>query len=422
MIEVFKKHPGAIVAALLFHVLIGLLFVVGFNWTEKPELSGNPVAVKIIDLTKMQVASPDLSKKIEKHEADLEKIQQRRLEILEKQQAISNMLISEPKTVSVPVIDSVSVPDSVPIPVGKLLNDKIKAKELAKKKATESQETVARKEVEAESKANTVVKAKQEAKRTAKAKARKEAKRKAKKEARRVARAQAKKEEKRKAKKEAKRLAKAKATKDANRKARKEAKRKAKKLAKAKAEAKKEAQKEEKQKIAKARAKEESKKKAKEEVLKEANRKVKEAKEKAEKVAAAKAKRDAEKRAEKAAKAAKVAKAQKAAKAAANKKAQQAKAQQQAKAKKKALGNWKKKVGRHVRPRWHTPPGSGGMKATVRVKISRSGYIRSLSVISCKGSAGFCSSIKTAFKRAEPLPSPTSNDLYKESLVIGFRR
>lgn len=87
------------------------------------------------------------------------------------------------------------------------------------------------------------------------------------------------------------------------------------------------------------------------------------------------------------------------------------------------MGNWGRRVVRHVMPRWQTPPGSSGMQARIQVNVSRSGYIRSMVVTNCgNATPSFCQSIKEAFNRAEPLPSPERDDLFDENLNLLFKR
>ena len=47
MLKVIYKHPGAVIGAVILHVLLGGLFFLSFDWTEKPDLAvaGIPVAL-----------------------------------------------------------------------------------------------------------------------------------------------------------------------------------------------------------------------------------------------------------------------------------------------------------------------------------------------------------------------------------------
>ncbi len=419
MFETIRKHPGAITAALIFHVLIGFLFVVGFNFTEQPELAGSPVPVTIISpQSELPIVTnidlPNLAEQMQSHDNAIEKLEQQRQEINRYEKELLKPVLPTPVTTSIPKIEK----QVEPIPVQqvntkKLLAEERKQKEKKQKEKKEQQKKQARKKAQAkkEAKARAKKAAKRKASEKAKAKAKKEAKRKARKEAkvkaRKAAKKKAKKEARAKAKKsarneEAKKKEKQKTEEETKEKAKKEAIAKAKLEAKAKAAAIAKAEKIKTEKAAKAKAEKQRQQGM------------------AELAAVAKAKRDAEKTAKKAAD------AKRASERAAQQAAQQAKAKEQlkaqARARKKALGNWGRKVVRHVRPRWQTPPGSSGMTAKVRVKVSRSGFIRSLTVVSCKGSSSFCQSIKTAFKNAEPLPSPSRKDLFDENLSLTFRR
>ncbi|HHL18113.1 MAG TPA: cell envelope integrity protein TolA, partial [Thiothrix sp.] len=142
--------------------------------------------------------------------------------------------------------------------------------------------------------------------------------------------------------------------------------------------------------------------------------------EKARRRAEAKEQRQAEERAKK--RAAEKRQARENAKRAEAARARAAEKQRTAAARSRALGDWGAKIRRHVKPRWHAPPASNGMSARVKLKVSRSGYIRRLTVTSCQGSPAFCASVKDAFKRAEPLPSPARNDLFSENLNLTFRK
>jgi colicin import membrane protein len=88
------------------------------------------------------------------------------------------------------------------------------------------------------------------------------------------------------------------------------------------------------------------------------------------------------------------------------------------KAQRKAKSNWGKSIVNHVKRRWQIPPGTSGMSAKVRVKISPSGYIRGeIEMIHCDGHPSYCTSIIQAYKNAEPLPRPSRNDLDRTFLI-----
>ena len=338
MFETIKKHPGAVFAAILVHIAIALVVLMGLHFKKTPEPVGNPVPVSIVSSVNQfprqtDINLPDIAKTLQQHELELK--------ALERQKSKEQALDVRKKTQKIE-----------PMPL-----KQVDSRKLQEEKAKKAREIT---------------------KRIAKEKARKKAR--------------------------AKKKVREKAAKRAREKAKKKARERKKKKAAAKKAAK------EKRKAAKEKA-------AKEKAAKEKAKKEREKKQAA-LAAAAKAKHEAEKKAEAAAKR----KAEEAARVAAAKKAQKAKAQQLAQKRAKALGNWGRKIVRHVRPRWQTPPGSSGMTAKVRVKVSRSGYIRHLTVVSCKGSTSFCNSIKEAFKRAEPLPSPSRNDLFDENLNLTFRR
>ncbi len=85
-------------------------------------------------------------------------------------------------------------------------------------------------------------------------------------------------------------------------------------------------------------------------------------------------------------------------------------------AKQGALASWGSKVERHVKRRWHEPPGSSGSVAKVRITVSNSGYIvGGVKVLSCKGPPSFCASVKDAFTDAEPLPRTETKYRFKNS-------
>ena len=87
-------------------------------------------------------------------------------------------------------------------------------------------------------------------------------------------------------------------------------------------------------------------------------------------------------------------------------------------AKKKAKSNWGKNIIMHVKRRWQIPPGTRGMSAKVRIKVSPSGYIRgAIEMVRCDGHPSYCASVKQAYKNAEPLPRPSRNDLDRTFLI-----
>ena len=385
MLETIKQHPGAVIAAIAFHVFIGLLFIVGFNWTEKPGVAGNPVPVKIVlpqtVAEQTGVDLPHLEATLQQHERELEKLQQQ------------SALPSPMKPLTSRQVDTLHDQEKTP---------QKKAIQQAKKQqqVRQAEEEKARKRKAAQT-------------RQAKAKARKKA---AEEKARKLAREKARKKAREKKITEKRKAEKRKAEKKARKLAQERKKRKARELEKKKAErAAQKAQEEQAQAAREAREKQEQARKQQEALAREAAAKKAEQERQqgmAALAAAAKARRDAQKQAQQEA----------AARQAAEQKAQQARAQRLAKARETALGNWGRKIVRHVRPRWQTPPGSGGMTARVKVKVSRSGYIRQLTILNCKGTRSFCDSIRAAFKRAEPLPGPSRHDLFDENLNLTFKR
>ena len=77
---------------------------------------------------------------------------------------------------------------------------------------------------------------------------------------------------------------------------------------------------------------------------------------------------------------------------------------------------------KHVDRRWHPPPGTKGKQAKVRITISNSGFISGgINMKSCSGSPEFCSSVREAFERSEPLPRPpTKYNFSKSDRTITF--
>lgn len=440
MLEIIKKHPVAVIAALALHILLALLFVVGFNWSEKPVVGETAVAVKVLKPSVVPaseerpgVNTSDLSQALERHKQALEEIRQQREGLDRLQDSHFNVPApSENSKIAphsdIPGHEKTDMVDALASTKARVREQQQRRLEL-EQQAREEAEEKARREVEKQAKLAAMAKARAEAKKQAEQRAREEAKRKASEKAKQEAKEKAREEVKANAKREAEKQARLEAEAKAKREAlEKAAWEKAKREAQSKAEA------EEKVKrLAEQKAREaaEAKRLAEQKVREEVEAKAREQAETerrrqeaeqgmAQLAAVAKARREAERKSQAEAEAKRRAEAAAAAQAKAA--AARAEAGQQAQVREEALGNWGNKIVRHVRPRWQAPPGSGGMSAKVRVQISRSGYLKTLRVLSCNGSVSFCQSIEAAFKRAEPLPSPTRNDLFDENLNLTFRR
>ena len=82
---------------------------------------------------------------------------------------------------------------------------------------------------------------------------------------------------------------------------------------------------------------------------------------------------------------------------------------------------WTSKIKRHVKRRWHPPLGAKGNEAKVKITVSSSGFIADgINIQSCSRNTEFCSSVKEAFERSEPLPKPPSN-FNKSVVTIWFK-
>ena len=82
---------------------------------------------------------------------------------------------------------------------------------------------------------------------------------------------------------------------------------------------------------------------------------------------------------------------------------------------------WTSKIKQHVKRHWHPRLGVKGNSAKVKITVSSSGFIAGgINIQSCSGNTEFCSSVKEAFKRSEPLPIPPRN-FNKSDLTILFK-
>jgi colicin import membrane protein len=357
MLKEILKHPGALLIAITVHLLIVIVFIISFSWTEPPAGQETGIPIELIQEIPLARIQP---KKTTPPAAEVKTIKDTREQNTDK-----------------PVVDNIA----------KMLVPKKSAKLLAQQKT----------KLEAEPKKKELEKRKKE--KAAKEKAAKEyAEKKAKEKA---ARKYAEKKAKEKAAREY-------AIKKAREKAAKEkaAREYAAKKAREKAEAKKRLEKE---KIAAAKAKKEARdKKIRDAALKRWNEKKRLEKEKR-LAAARKAKEEAEKKKQ----AAILAK-----KKALEAKLATAKAYASKKAKLKAKTNWGNNIIRHVKRHWQLPPGTQGMSAKVRIKVSPSGYIRgAIEMVYCGGDATYCASVIQAYKNSEPLPRPSRNDLDRTFLI-----
>jgi colicin import membrane protein len=375
MLKEILKHPGALLIAITVHLLIVIVFIISFSWTEPPAGQETGIPIELIQEIPLARIQP---KKTTPPAAEVKTIKDTREQNTDK-----------------PVVDNIAKM-LVPKKSAKLLaQQKTKLEAEPKKKELEKR----KKEKAAKEKA-----AKEYAEKKAKEKAAKEkaAKEYAEKEAKeKAARKYAEKKAKEKAAREY-------AIKKAREKAAKEkaAREYAAKKAREKAEAKKRLKKE---KIAAAKAKKEARdKKIRDAALKRWNEKKRLEKEKR-LAAARKAKEEAEKKKQ----AAILAK-----KKALEAKLATAKAYASKKAKLKAKTNWGNNIIRHVKRHWQLPPGTQGMSAKVRIKVSPSGYIRgAIEMVYCGGDATYCASVIQAYKNSEPLPRPSRNDLDRTFLI-----
>ncbi len=97
--------------------------------------------------------------------------------------------------------------------------------------------------------------------------------------------------------------------------------------------------------------------------------------------------------------------------------ARQRQEQAQAQARQVAASQWGSQIEQHVKRHWNPPPGSRGQMAKIRLEISYSGFVKGrIQFIQCS-EPGFCASIEDAFRRAEPLPAPSRNDLDRTLLI-----
>jgi colicin import membrane protein len=416
MLKELIKHPVALFIAIALHVLIALVFIMSLSLSEKPVVSNaaNSVPVRIISASELAASKQtpkQPTKAVEKpaRSTSLSSLPQETLQRLAEQEnkikQQEEKLAALPQQATAPLVKTIPATLLAANTAANMVQAQKthKNKPLVEKKPKEPKKeqisnTEAKQTVQTPPKKEKAV-----SKKTAKKKAQKKIKKKARKKPAK------KRTKKRKKAKKTARKKKSKSKKRSNKKIKKSQKKtKKKKTSKAELAKKAEAKKKAAQKAAAA-------KKAKEQAAKKAAAEKKAKQEAARKAwAAKKAKEDAQKRAA-AEQRRKEAEAKKRAEAAARQKAD-------AKAKRIAGLNWAKKVRRKVKGRWHAPPGSGGMKARVRLKVSRSGQIRSLKIVKCNGTTSFCRSIKTAFERSVPLPRLSRNDLFDEHLNFTFRR
>lgn len=86
-----------------------------------------------------------------------------------------------------------------------------------------------------------------------------------------------------------------------------------------------------------------------------------------------------------------------------------------------ARNKWQSRIEKHVKRRWHKPPGTKENSAEVMVTISNSGFITNgIKILSCNGNSGFCSSVKEAFERSEPLPRPFNLSQQERTIKLQF--
>ncbi|KAG1707640.1 Tol-Pal system protein TolB [Nymphon striatum] len=464
MIKTLLKHPGAVLGAVLFHLFIIALFVLSFDWTEKPKVAEAGIPVQLVQSDQIEpmaetesVKQEDKSDPVPQKLANIdkknnEKKKQKELEQkrLQEQQQLKEKLRQQELEATAKAAAALKLKQDLQKQAER---KQLQEKKLAEEKQEEERlEAIKLQEAEEEQKKEELKKA--EAQETKKKQEVEEKREKEEAETKRQEKLAAEKTEKRRKEKllEKKKAEKA-AKKKAEEKARKRAEKKAKEKARKKAE-KKKAEKEAKKKLAKEKALEEKKrkekaeKKAAEERAKEKAREEAIAKAKVEKAAAAaraareeaaKKKVEEEKRKEKEAAEALAAKkaeyhrkwkeaqekkkseAAAAAKKAADAKVAAARAKSNAQAKNGALQSWGGKVLSHVKRRWHKPPDSQGNKAKVRITVSGSGFIAGgIQVKSCNGTPAFCASVKEAFQKSEPLPRPPSKYNFIRQFVVGL--
>jgi len=76
----------------------------------------------------------------------------------------------------------------------------------------------------------------------------------------------------------------------------------------------------------------------------------------------------------------------------------------------------------HVTSHWRRPSDTEpGNKAEVYITQAPGGYIISVRVESCTGSAAFCKSVEAAVLRSEPLPQPSEKALFDRDIRFTFR-
>ena len=60
---------------------------------------------------------------------------------------------------------------------------------------------------------------------------------------------------------------------------------------------------------------------------------------------------------------------------------------------------------------WRRPPGTDGLKCTVRVRLAATGSVLLVSVVESSGNVAFDRSVEAAVRKADPLPMPRSDRL-----------
>lgn len=70
---------------------------------------------------------------------------------------------------------------------------------------------------------------------------------------------------------------------------------------------------------------------------------------------------------------------------------------------------------------WLRPSGERpGQRALVLVEQTPGGYIQNVQILQCVGSEAFCRSVEQAVRRAEPLPTPPSADVFQREIRFEF--
>jgi len=87
-------------------------------------------------------------------------------------------------------------------------------------------------------------------------------------------------------------------------------------------------------------------------------------------------------------------------------------AEQEASEQARVMGLIQAKVNRN----WLRPPGTEGLKCTVRVRLGSTGTVLLVSVVESSGNVAFDRSVEAAVRKADPLPMPRS-----ERLIARFR-